>query len=156
MGCRPPPLLLLPCAHCCLPRWAILGVGAGLLGQWGRRLGPVRVCMCLASIRVLEELFCTKEQIQTTTTSQDRDSWKKEDAFTLHFEQRACHFHFTLGPTNHMANPSENCFIAQPLTKNPRHEDEYLSGSKKLWLKHRGVFVCRRYKWFPLMPEKSS
>ena len=78
MGCWPLPLLLLPHAHCCLPRWAILGVGAGLLGQWGRRLGPVRVCMCLASILVLEELFCTKEQIQTTTTSQDRDSWRRK------------------------------------------------------------------------------
>ena len=34
----------------------------------------MRVCTCLASIPRLEELFCIKEQIQTTMTSQDRDS----------------------------------------------------------------------------------
>ena len=39
MGCWPLCLLLLPCDHCCLPCWVILGVGAWVLGQWGSQWG---------------------------------------------------------------------------------------------------------------------
>jgi len=52
-------------------------------------------------------------------TSQDRDGWRKEEAYKLHFEQRALRFHFAQDPTNYIAIPTSNYFIAQPLTRNP-------------------------------------
>ena len=122
--------------------------GEGVWDPWGSAC-VWQVSLFLRSYFVLKSKYKPPRQVKTETAEEGRRLYSA-------FEQRAWHFYFALGPTNHIASPSENCFIAQPLTKKPRHEDEDLSGSRKLWLKHRGVFVCRRYKWFPLMPEKSS
>lgn len=94
------------------------GCGCRIAGSVGKASGTReglhvswQVSVFLRSYFVLKNKYKPLQQVKTEIAA------RRKMPLLRILNKGACHFHFALGPTNHMANPSENCFIAQPLTK---------------------------------------
>lgn len=75
-------------------------------------------------------------------TSHDRDGRRKEKAFKLHFEQRAGIFILRWAPQ--IILPAHLKLFYSPASyKKPGHEDEYLSGNRKLPQKQRAICLSK-------------